>query len=76
MKCNQWTLALLGAGLVSLPSITSAEEKPNAIATALSSTTISGYVDTSAEWNPGTGSQNTPGYAFSQGKADGFNLAA
>jgi len=74
MKCNQWTVALLGAGLVSLPSISSAEEKPNSIVTALSTTTLSGYVDTSAEWNPGTGSQNTPGYAFSQGKADGFNL--
>jgi len=74
MKCNQWTLALLGAGLVSLPSVTNAEEKPNSIVTALSSTTLSGYVDTSAEWNPGTGNANLPPYAFSQGKADGFNL--
>jgi len=74
MKCNQWTLALLGAGLVSLPSVTNAEEKPNSIVTALSSTTLSGYVDTSAEWNPGTGNGSLPPYAFSQGKADGFNL--
>jgi hypothetical protein len=74
MKCNQWTLALLGAGLISLPSVTNAEEKPNSIVTALSSTTLSGYVDTSAEWNPGTGNQNLPPYAFSSGKADGFNL--
>jgi hypothetical protein len=33
---------------------TQAEEKPSPILTALSSTTISGYVNTSAIWNPGT----------------------
>jgi hypothetical protein len=43
--------------------------------TALSSTTISGYVDTSAEWNPGTGNANLPPYKFNgPAKADGFNL--
>jgi len=43
--------------------------------TALSSTTISGYVDTSAEWNFGTGNANLPPYRFnSVNKADGFNL--
>jgi hypothetical protein len=31
-------------------------------------------VDTSAQWNLGTGNANTPPYAFSSGKADGFNL--
>jgi len=25
---------------------------------------ISGYVDTSAHWNPGTGNANPPAYAF------------
>ena len=75
MKCNPWTLALLGAGLVSLPSITHAEEKPNAVLTALTATTLSGYVDTSAQWNIGTGNANLPPYAFGgSGKADGFNL--
>jgi len=73
-KCNQWTLALLGAGLVSLPSVTSAEEKPSTVLTALGATTISGYVDTSAQWNPGTGNNVLPPYAFGSGKADGFNL--
>jgi hypothetical protein len=33
-----------------------------------------GYVDTSAQWNLGTSNANTPPYAFSNGKADGFNL--
>src|SRR3954449_8854708 len=75
MKCNPWTLALLGAGLVSLPSVTQAEEKPNSILTSIAPTTLSGYVDTSAQWNPGTGNANLPPYAFGgPTKADGFNL--
>jgi Putative beta-barrel porin-2, OmpL-like. bbp2 len=71
-------MGLLAAGLVSLPSLASAEEKPSSVLTALSSTTISGWVDTSMEWNPGTGNQNLPLYtpngAPSGSKADGFNL--
>jgi len=75
MKFNPWTVALLGAGIVSIPAITQAEEKPNFVQTALASTTLSGYVDTSAQWNPGTGNENLPPYAFGgSGKADGFNL--
>jgi hypothetical protein len=75
MKCNAWTLALLGAGIVSLPSVTQAEERTNAVLSALSATTISGYVDTSAQWNMGTGNLGVPTYAFGgTGKADGFNL--
>ena len=74
MKLNAWTLGLLGAGLVSLPAVTRAEEKPSSVLTALSSTTLSGYVDTSAQWNMGTGDANTPAYSYSTGKADGFNL--
>ena len=35
MNCNRWTLALLGAGLVSLPAVTQAEEQPNSVLTAL-----------------------------------------
>ena len=54
MKVNKWTLGLAAVGLVSLPSIMQAEEKASTLMTALSSTTISGYVSTSMEWNPGT----------------------
>ena len=73
MKFNPWTVALLGAGIVSVPAM--AEEKPNFVQTALSSTTLSGYVDTSVQWNFGTGNENLPPYAFGgPGKADGFNL--
>jgi hypothetical protein len=72
---NAWTWALVGAGLVSVAPVARAEEKPNPVLTALASTTISGYVDTSAQWNAGTGDANTPPYAFGgPGKADGFNL--
>src|SRR3954467_1547166 len=75
MKCNPWTLALLGAGVVSLPSVAQADEKIVALQTAVASTTLSGYVDTSAQWNPGTGNANLPPYAFGgPSKADGFNL--
>ena len=48
------------------------------VMTALSATTLSGYVDTSAHWNFGTGNANLPaiGPTGSSGssKADGFNL--
>jgi len=78
MKYNAWTLALMGAGIVSLPGMAHAEESTNAVLTALSAMTISGYVDTSAQWNPGTGNANLPVYtpnaAPGSSKADGFNL--
>ena len=78
MKYNAWTLALIGAGVVSLPAVTHAEESTNVVLTAISSTTISGYVDTSAHWNPGTGNNNLPIYSPNGvpggAKADGFNL--
>src|SRR5438477_529601 len=52
MKCNLWTLTLLGAGVISLPSVAKAEEKPSPVLTALSATTISGYVVFEAGNNP------------------------
>jgi len=75
MKFNKWTIALAAVGVVSLASAAKAEEKTSPVLTALSSTTISGYVDTSMEWNPGTGNAFVPPYKFnSPSKADGFNL--
>jgi hypothetical protein len=82
MKCNKWTIALAAAGVVSVGSIAQAEEAPqHQVLTALSSTTISGYVDTSMDWKPGTdspsGSGRLPGHVFDgPGKMDGFNLDA
>ena len=77
MKFNKWTVALAAVGVVSLASAARADEHMSQVQTALSNTTISGYVDVSAQWN--LGSQNggdTPAYAFGAGKADGFNLNA
>ena len=68
-------MALLGAGIVSLPSVAKADEKIVALQTAVATTTLSGYVDTSVQWNIGTGNANLPPYAFGgTSKADGFNL--
>lgn len=77
MKFNKWTLGLAAVGVVSLASVARAEEKASSLMTAVPSTTVSGYVDTSIYWNPGTGNAHVPGYSFnSTGKADGFNLDA
>ena len=60
MKMNKWTVALAAAGWVSLPSPARAEEKASALQAALEGVTISGYVDTSAQWNFGTGATTDP----------------
>jgi hypothetical protein len=66
---------LLAAGLLSAGALVRADETAKPLAAALSSTTISGYVDTSAQWNFGTGNANNPAYSFGGStKADGFNL--
>ena len=77
MKFDKWTVALATLGVVSFASAARAEEKASPVETALAATTISGYIDTSAEWNPNgnAGNQNLPPYKFnSPSKADGFNL--
>ena len=74
MKVNKWTLGLAACGLVSLPALVQAEEKLSALQTALSSTMISGYVNTSAQWDIGTGNGNVPGFAYNNNKQDGFSL--
>ncbi|HXI53701.1 MAG TPA: outer membrane beta-barrel protein, partial [Candidatus Saccharimonadales bacterium] len=77
MKVNKWTLGLATLGLVSLPGTGLAEEKMNQMWTALSSTTISGYVNTSIHWNTGTGNGHTPAFSYNgSSKQDGFNLNA
>jgi hypothetical protein len=80
MKINKWTLGLAAVGLVSLaPAVLAqtAAPKDTPLLTSLSATTISGYVDTSAVWSPGTGNANTAPYAFNaQGKQNGVNVDA
>jgi len=54
MKFNKWTLGLAAIGVVSLASAVNAEEKTaNTVMTAVSSTTLSGYVDVSGQLNIG-----------------------
>jgi hypothetical protein len=86
MKFNKWTMGLAAVGVVSLASAARADEKMSQLQTALSNTTISGYVDTAATWRPGTDQgayydsyyygehPNVPHYAFA--KDDGFSLNA
>ena len=81
MKFNKWTVALAAVGVVSLASAARADEHMSQVQTALSNTTISGYVDVSAQWN--LGSQNgtdisriLPMPMVARKKADGFNLNA
>jgi hypothetical protein len=82
MKFNKWTVALAAIGVVSLASAARADEatKMNTVQTALSDTTISGYVDASANWRPGTDANTitgasgarVPGNSFAPN--DGFAL--
>jgi len=76
------TAALTAAGVFSLTSAAMAEEaQQHPLLTALPSTTLSGYVDTSASWMFGSGNRLF-GRSFDQGsnsapgqnKQDGFNL--
>lgn len=72
---NLWTLGLAAAGVVSMASVLQAEETQNQVATALSSTTLSGYVDTSAIWHFGNGN-GLVGRVFDQGTSQGGVLTA
>lgn len=74
MKFNKWTVALAATGVVSLASAVQADES-HPVNTALSSTTLSGYVDTSAIWNFGSGTTVANRYVNTGAdRQDGFNL--
>jgi hypothetical protein len=79
MKFNKWTVGLAAIGVVSLASAARADEQMSQVQTALTQTTLSGYVDTAMQWNPGTdkagdSGPNIPDYSFA--KDDGFSLNA
>ena len=84
MKFNKWTLGLAAVGAVSMASAVRADDAPklSPLNTALSNTTISGYVSSSANWQLTPGNGTTGGIANSpagqiplqSGKANGFNL--
>jgi len=72
MKLSKWTVGLVAAGVVS--SVVADEHPVN---TALSSTTLSGYVDTAAIWNLGSGSYVAKRFVNTgPDRQDGFNLNA
>lgn len=74
MKFNQWTLGLAAVGVVSLGSAVQAEEAASQVLTAVSGTTLSGYVNTSGIWKFGTGT-TVVGRAYDgTAKQDSFNL--
>lgn len=75
MKAKQWTVTLAALGLISAPVASKAEENMSPFWTALTSTSISGYVNTSMHWNTGTGNGSVPAYIYNTpSKQDGFNL--
>lgn len=75
---NKWTLALAAAGLVSPALIHADEPDQHPLMTGLSSTTLSGYVDTSAIWSINSPNGTIAGRTFdgTPDKLDGFNLHA
>jgi len=77
MKVNKWTNGLAAAGVVSLASVAQAGDANETVMTAVSSTTLSGYVSTSAIWDPGSQAAGIPGVPFHLGGPaanDGFNV--
>ncbi len=76
MKFNQWTLGLAAVGAVSLASAVRADEaKLSALQTALSNTTISGYVDVAAQFTTGDQPQRSGNrYDRLSDKRDAFSL--
>jgi hypothetical protein len=81
MKFNKWTVGLATVGVISLASAARADEQMSMVQTALSQTTLSGYVDTAMQWNPNTDQNahaaypgNGPKYSFAQN--DGFQFNA
>ena len=83
MKFNQWTLGLAAVGAVSMASAVRADDapKPSALNTALSNTTISGYISTSMNWEmtpsgnvANLGNSPAGNIPFQSAKANGFNL--
>lgn len=87
LKSNRRFFALVAAGLITLePNLSAEEAKSQQLLTALSATTVSGYVDTSLIWKFGSGNGGTgvgappsggafPGRSYDgTPKQDGFNL--
>lgn len=73
---NKWTLALAAAGIVSMAAFASAEEAEYQALTAVSGTTISGYIDTSMNYQFGSRKVMTGRTNDGANRQNGFNLNA
>jgi hypothetical protein len=74
MKLHKWTVALAATGVVGLASAIQADES-HPVNTLLTSTTLSGFVDTSAIWKLGTVGGVANRFANTDmSRQDGFNL--
>ena len=83
MNVSKLTLGLAAVGVVSLASVAQAEEKLSSVMTAVSGTTIGGWIDSSLNWRPGPG-VGAAGFAYkgttygrandATGVQDGINL--
>ena len=60
MKLILKTLGVVAVCLLTFLASAQADEKMVPLTTALSSTVISGYINTSIQWSPGTGNWNPP----------------
>ncbi len=75
MNRNLWTSALLSAGVISTATVVQAEEvAQHPVVSAVQSTTISGYVNTSAIWRLGKDSALYGRSYDGPDKHNGFNL--
>lgn len=72
MKFNKWTYGLVAVGAVSLASAARADEHLSQLNTALSNTTISGYIDVAAQYN--NGNQGVGSVLSSANKVDAFSV--
>jgi hypothetical protein len=74
MKFNKWTIGLAAVGVISFASAARADEtKMSQVQTALSSTTLSGYVDVAAQYQSASVAAAFPSYATGVG-ADTIGL--
>jgi hypothetical protein len=75
MKFNKWTLGLAAVGAVSMASAVRADEaKMSVVNTALSSTTLSGYVDVGFTYATGNETASGNPVAGTAGSLDRFSL--
>lgn len=73
-RIQKWTLALAAAGLISPGALVKGEEMLHPVLAEVSATTLSGFVDTSAVWQLGTGHTDTARFGDGSDRQDGFNV--